>query len=172
MIALTSKVGCESSFPIPPHRVLYTASGQHIAACRLADTSAVIEHSLYWSAVATAEEARYLTAILNSRALTDAVLPLQSRGQHNPRHFDTHIFALPFPTFKPGNALHAQLADLAERAEVVAAQVALDDGWQFQKARRITREALYADGVAGEIDEAVTDLIRSTAPPEIAAALS
>jgi len=164
--------GLRKQFPIPPHRVLYTASGQHIAACRLADTSAVIEHSLYWSAVATAEEARYLTAILNSRALTDAVLPLQSRGQHNPRHFDTHIFALPFPTFKPGNALHAQLADLAERAEVVAAQVALDDGWQFQKARRITREALYADGVAGEIDEAVTDLIRSTAPPEIAAALS
>lgn len=159
-------------FPIRPHRVLYTASGQHIAACRLHLASAVIEHSLYWAAVATAEEARYLTAILNSRALIDAVRPLQSRGQHNPRHFDTHIFALSFPAFDPDDPLHARLAELAERAEAVATQVNLDSRWQFQKARRVTREALQEDGVAGEIDAAVTDLIRATAPPKVVAALS
>lgn len=159
-------------FPLVPHRVVYTKSGQHIAACRLADTSAVIDHKLYWAPLATVQEARYLTAILNSRALTDAVLPLQARGQHNPRDFDTHIFALPFPAFDAADPLHVQLAALAERAEDVAARVELDSRWQFQKARRVTREALHEDGVADEIDSAVTELIRATAPPKVVAALS
>jgi len=71
-------------FPVPEHRVVYTKSGQHLAACRIEDPEAVIDHILYWAAVHSRDEARYLTAILNSQSLTDAVLPLQARGQHNP----------------------------------------------------------------------------------------
>lgn len=37
-----------AQFPTPKHRVLYSASGQHLAACRLDDPAAVIEHKLYW----------------------------------------------------------------------------------------------------------------------------
>ncbi|MGI8800659.1 MAG: N-6 DNA methylase, partial [Solirubrobacteraceae bacterium] len=158
-------------FPIAPHRVVYTASGQHLAACRIEDPDAVIEHKLYWAATQTVEEARYLTGILNSQALAQAVLPLQSRGQYGPRDFDMHIFALGFPSFDRDAALHLAVATLAARAERVSAAVALDDRWQFQKARRVTREALRDDGIARDIDNAVTELIRSTAPPEVAAAL-
>jgi hypothetical protein len=82
-------------FPTPAHRVVYTKSGQHLAACRIDDPNAVIDHKLYWAPVATVEEGRYLTAILNSQALAVAVAPLQARGQHNPRDFDMHIFAIP-----------------------------------------------------------------------------
>jgi hypothetical protein len=146
-------------FPIAAHRVVYTASGQHLAACRLEDSTAIVEKALYWSAVESVAEGRYLTAILNSRALAAAVAPLQARGQHNPRHFDMHVFELPFPTFDPRNGAHAALAQLAARAEQVAAQVQLDDRWQFQRARRVVREALQEDGVARTIDEAVSELL-------------
>ncbi len=146
-------------FPIAQHRVVYTKSGQHLAACRVDDTDVVVDHTLYWASVATAEEARYLTAILNSQTLADAVASLQARGQHNPRHFDMHIFALGFPAFDANDQLHKHLANLAARAETVAASIDLDAAWQFQKSRRVTRETLREDGVALEIDDAVRNLL-------------
>ncbi len=152
-------------FPAPDHRVVYTASGQHLAACRIEDPNVVVEHALYWAKVDSVDEARYLTAILNSQALADAVAPLQARGQHNPRHFDMHIFELPFPTYDPDDEVHRTLAELAAIAEAVAAQADLDPAWQFQKARRITREALREHGVAGEIDEAVGDMLATAVAP-------
>lgn len=146
-------------FPLAEHRVVYTKSGQHIAACRIEDASAVIDHKLYWAPVDSIAEGHYLCAVLNSRALSEAVLLLQARGQHNPRDFDKHVFSLPFPAFDATNVLHTQIAALAARAELVAAQVELSDNWQFQKARRIIREALREDGVAAQVDRAVVDLI-------------
>jgi hypothetical protein len=150
-------------FPLAKHRVLYTKSGQHLAACRIEDSAAIIDHKLYWATVGSRGEARYLTAILNSDALAKAVASLQGRGQHNPRDFDMHVFALAFPLFDSGNHIHSELADLAARAETVASEVELDASWQFQKARRIIREAVREDGVASEIDLAVAELI-SEAP--------
>lgn len=146
-------------FPIPEHRVVYTKSGQHLAACRISDQTAVIDHKLYWAAADTLAEARYLTAVLNSEALSRGVERLQARGQHNPRDFDMHVFAVPFPIFDADVETHRRLADLAERAESVAATVELDPTWQFQKARRVTREALAADGVSGAIDGVVKELL-------------
>lgn len=148
--------------PAPPERVVYTKSGQHLAACRVDDPEAVIDHKLYWAPAASVAEARYLCAVLNSRALADAVAPLQARGQHNPRDFDLHVFALSFPLFEPEEATHRELADLAARAEEVAAEVDLEGARQFQKARRRVREALREDGVAVDIDEAVWELLIST----------
>lgn len=146
-------------FPLAEHRVLYTKSGQHLAACRIHDREEVIDHKLYWAAVADLEEARYLCAVLNSQVLADAVVGLQARGQHNPRDFDMHIFALGFPLFDSADGSHRQLAQLAARAEAVAAQVIIDPGWQFQKARRVVREALREDGVSTLIDAAVAELL-------------
>ena len=62
-----------------------------------------------------------------------------------------HVFALPFPMFDPADGLHLRLAALSERAEEVAGSVELDDRLQFQKARRVIREALREDGVADDI---------------------
>ena len=146
-------------FPIAEHRVVYTKSGQHLAACRIEDPSVVIDHTLYWAAVGTAAEARYLSTILNSQALAEAVLSLQARGQHNPRHFDKHVFALGFPAFDRSSELHCRLAELAAVAEDIAAGVELDPRWQFQRCRRVTREVLRERGIATEIDEAVSELL-------------
>lgn len=148
-------------FPLPEHRVLYTKSGQHLAACRLNDEDAVVDHTLYLAAVASVEEARYLCAVLNSQVLADAVLGLQARGQHNPRHFDTYVFALGFPIFDPTKGSHRQLVQLAARAEAVAAELDIDPAWQFQKARGVMRDALREDGVATLVDAAVVELLAS-----------
>jgi hypothetical protein len=138
---------------------VYTKSGQHLASCRIKDARAVIDHKLYWAAADSVEEARYLTAILNCEALREAVAPLQARGQHNPRDFDMHVFALPFPSFNENDELHHRIADLAGAAEAVAAEVKLDPGWQFQKARRAVRDALQEHGVTSEIDGSVSELL-------------
>lgn len=151
-------------FPASEHRVVYTTSGQYLAACRIDDPSVLIEQTLYWAPVASEDEGRYLCTIFNSNALAAAVTPLQSRGQHNPRHFAMSVFAIPFPLFDAGDPGHRALADLGARAETVAAAVLLDDAWQFQKARRVVREALRDDGVATEIDAAVADLLKVSAP--------
>jgi len=79
--------GLQRQFPIAARRVVYTTSGQYLAACLIDDPVAVIDTSLYWAAVGSLHEGRYLTAILNSEALLQRVRPLQSRGEHNPRHF-------------------------------------------------------------------------------------
>jgi hypothetical protein len=145
-------------FPIAAHRIVYTKSGQHLAACRIDDPNAIIDHKLYWAGIDTVDEARYLCAVLNSQVLADVVVGLQARGQHNPRDFDMHVFALPFPTFDPADHLHIRLAQLARRAEAVTQT--LDFGQRrFQDARRMTREALREDGVAHEIDVAVSELV-------------
>ena len=149
--------------PAARHRVVYTGTGQHLAACRIDDSLAVISHTLYWAAAETVEEARYLTAVLNSEALRDAVAPLQARGQHNPRHFDLHVFALPFPIFDRDREAHQTLAELARVAEDVAGAVAIDPRWQFQKARRAVRDALREHGVAGQINAAVGELLIESA---------
>ena len=163
--------GLGLQFPVAACRVVYTKSGQHLAACRIDDPRAVIDHTLYWAATDTIAEARYLTGILNSDALAVAVAPLQARGQHNPRHFDLHVFKLGFPAYDSDHDLHTQIATLVETAEQVAAAVILDPAWQFQKARRVTREALRDHGVAGQLNELVTQLLATTAPAEAVAAL-
>ena len=146
-------------FPISEHRVVYTASGQHLAACRLEDTDTVIEHKLYWAPMASRDEARYVTAVLNSNTLRDAVTPLQSRGQHNPRDFDTSVFMVPFPGFDEDDGVHRRIAALAERAEAVAADVDVDAHRTFQRARRAVREALLEAGVQTDLDRAVAELL-------------
>jgi hypothetical protein len=42
--------GLDKQFPIAKHRVVYTKSGQHLAACRIDDDLAVIDHKLYLGA--------------------------------------------------------------------------------------------------------------------------
>jgi hypothetical protein len=76
-------------FPAVGVRVLYGASGTLPAAAILRDGRAVVEHKLYWASVADEDEARYLTAILNSETARSRVAHMQSRGQWGARDFDS-----------------------------------------------------------------------------------
>lgn len=130
----------------------------YVAAAVVSDPQAVIEHALYWGTMADVEEARFLTAILNSTVLTTAVRPLQRRGEHNPRHFDKYIWRLPIPFYDPSDSTHRTLVTLAERSERVVASVDLR-AVRFETQRRQVRAALEEDGVSLEIDEIVKPML-------------
>ena len=146
---------------LPPTelRVVYAASGTLPAAAVISDNAAVIEHALYWTAVPELGEARYLIAILNSETTRQRAEHLQARGQWGARHFDRYMLTLPIPRFDPQTALHLELAAEAGHAEQVAAQVELQEGMHFVRARRDIRAALAMDGVAGRIDGLVAQLL-------------
>ncbi|MGH3829980.1 MAG: Eco57I restriction-modification methylase domain-containing protein [Pseudonocardiaceae bacterium] len=145
-------------FPVADRRVVYTKSGMYLAAAIVSDLTAVIDHKLYWGPVTILDEARFLTAILNSSVLTTAVRPLRGRGEHNPRDFDKYVFQLPIPLYDPRDSAHKLLVVLAERSEQVAASVDLPTV-RFEAQRRRIREALVDDGVSVDIDAIVTTLL-------------
>ncbi len=152
------KLSCQ--FPIAPLRVVYTKAGTTLAAATVRDGEAVVDHVLYWSAVETMAEARYLCGILNSEILRAGVEDYQARGQWGPRHFDKYVFNLPIPRFDGGDPLHRRLAAAAREAERVAAAIALDQGLHFTRARRAIRAALAAHGIAARLERLARTLLR------------
>ena len=143
--------GISLQFPAPAYRVAFNKSGQYLAAAIICDPTVVIDHKLIWGDAHTHGEARYLTAVLNSTPILTAVAYLQGRGENNPRDFDKHVFRLAIPGYDPENATQRQLVTLAERAELVAAGVALPE-MSFEAQRRRIRQALSSDGVISDID--------------------
>jgi BarA-like signal transduction histidine kinase len=149
------------SAQLPPAalRVVYAASGTLPAAAVLRDSSAIVEHGLYWVATHTEAEARYLVAVLNSETARARVADMMARGQWGARHFDKVMLSLPIPHFDPSNMLHQELSKAAAHAEKVAAAVMLKEGTHFVRARQIIRAALREDGIAQRIDELVAELL-------------
>jgi hypothetical protein len=133
----------------------------YVAAAVVSDSTAVIEHALYWGPATSLDEARFLIAILNSTALAMAVRPLQSRGEHNPRHYDKYIFQLPIPLYDPHDSDHRSLVELAEQAEQIAVSTPLPT-IRFETQRRLIRKALVNRGVSADIDAIVKPLLAVT----------
>jgi len=148
-----------AQLPAAAHRVVYTASGNTLAAARLHDPRAIIEHKLYWAAVSGDDEARYLTAILNSDVVLERVKPLQALGLFGGRDFDKNVFAVPIPTYDRADDTHQELAELAGLAEDAAASVALDPAWTFQRTRVAVRDELTRLGLGNRIEQAVGRVI-------------
>jgi len=151
------KLGAQ--FPNSPLRVVYAASGTIPAACVLRNSSALIEHGIYWAAVQTEEEGEYLAVIFNSETARRRTAAMQSRGQWGARHFDKVIFTLPIPRFDSKVSLHAELARTAREAERVAKAVPLTNSIRFQRARKLVRDALFAAGITARIEELVEQLL-------------
>jgi hypothetical protein len=150
--------GMTKQFPAPEYRVVYNKAGAYLVAALITDTSAVIDHSLYWAAARGVGEARYLTAILNSEVITLAVRPMQARGEHNPRHFDKYPFQLPIPAYDANDPRHARLVDLAERAEDIASATPLPKT-RFELQRRHIRQEIDRYGISAEINSIVKHLL-------------
>ncbi len=146
-------------FPLAPQRVVYTKSGTTLAAARVADPRALIDHVLYWASAASTGEAHYLCAIVNSEVLKERVKPLQSKGLFGARHWDKYIFSVPFGLFDPDNDLHSRLAEAGEQAEDIAATVPLAPGVEFKRARTQVRAALVSAGIAQTIEDLVDELL-------------
>jgi hypothetical protein len=150
-------------FPLMSPRVVYNASGMYLAAAIITDP-AVIEHALYWATASSMEEARYLVAVLNSDVLTQRIRPLQARGEHNPRHYDTYVWQVPVPMFDPNDPVHERLAELAEKAEEVATAVSLPKDKRFETLRGLVRRAVQTSEAGQEIEKKVTILLNASTP--------
>ncbi|HEY5204877.1 MAG TPA: hypothetical protein VIJ63_09795, partial [Roseiarcus sp.] len=148
-----------SQFPLGLFRVAYAASGTQPAAVLLKESSAVIEHKLYWAAPDTIAEAQFLVVILNSETARQRTAAYQSRGQWGARDFDKVVFNLPIPRFDAKIALHCDVAAAAVEAEKVAAAVSLPEGIKFQRARKMVRDALAESGLSQRIDALVARLL-------------
>lgn len=96
-------------FPAPEFRLVYNAFGMYLAAVVVTDQRAVIEPVLYWAAVDSIDEGRFLSAFMNSDPFTLAIRPLQARGEHNPRPFRQVHLPVAHPAVRP-NRLEARRA--------------------------------------------------------------
>lgn len=151
--------GLSSQFPLAPLRVVYTASGKYPAACVVRDAEAIVDHKLYWAAVASEGEGRYLCAVLNSEALRTRVRQFQSVGQWGPRDIHKYVFNLPIARFDDSNPLHVQLAEAGAASEQAANSLALDDQTYFVTARRWIRALLADDTVGRRMETLVHELL-------------
>ena len=149
----------ETQFPIAPIRVVYSKSGNSLVAAILTDTNIVVDHKLYWAAVPTMNEARYLTAILNASHFTDLIRPYQSIGAFGPRDFDMYVWMPPTPLFEPSSPLHQELANLAAVAEAVVERIDFPSGSSFQSRRKTCRQALSLEGVDHKLNALVLQLL-------------
>jgi len=140
-------------------RVVYSKSGNTLTAARVDDPTALIDHSLYWTPVRSDDEGRYLVGILNSAILLKRVEPLQARGLFGPRHFDKHVFQVPFDTYDPNDPDHLDLVVVVKQAEHLAAQVDISGAGTFQKARKLIRIALDRAGITERTEEAVNRVL-------------
>ena len=150
--------GLTGQLPAPALRVVYGASGMHVAATLIDDPRVIIDKSLYWGTVTSRAEGRYLCAILNSPALTDLVRPLMSYGKDE-RHVDKHLWKLSIPRYDETDPQHRQLADLGHACAEHVKTLDLDEGGNFVTLRRKVRSALAAHPPAVEANALVVGLL-------------
>jgi hypothetical protein len=151
--------GLSRQLPVGGLKVVYVASGTALSSATTDEGGIIVEHGAYWSAVRSLDEARYLTALLNSGIVVPRIVSMQPRGAGGPRHFDKLVWELPIPEFDSHQSLHRQLSDAAIEAERVSGLVELREGVYFTTQRRAIRDALAENGIAAVIDALVTRLL-------------
>lgn len=143
--------------PFPTIRVIYAASGMHIAAAVLRDPRTVIEHSVYWATVTSTAEANYLAGILNSPVITELARPLMSYGKDE-RHIDKNVWKLPIPKYAPDDPAHQRISDLAEQlTSLIEMQAPLPE--YFVARRQAIRRVITDSTLGQELDELVTAVV-------------
>ncbi len=145
-------------FPIQPERIVYNASGMHLVASRLNNPRAIVEHGLYWATAASAAEALYLCAILNSGAVTELARPFMSYGKDE-RHFDKNLWQLPIPLYDPTNDLHNRLSTRGAELEVAVGKLDLVPGRHFAAVRRDIRKFIAESEAGRDVEELVEEIL-------------
>lgn len=159
-----------SQRPETEHIVLYNKSGTNISAgylpasvCRrigeLNVRGFVAESATYRLYARTASEALYLTGVLNSTVVNEAIKPFQTEGvYHGKRDIHRRPFEVcPIPEFDSKETAHKSIADLARKAMDKMANVGPAMHGGLAKVRETAREIVAAE--ISEIDNYVAGLI-------------
>ena len=115
-------------------RLIYTSSGRPTAAV-LDNPDPLIYNTLFWIECLSIEEADYLSAIINSETLEQAVKPLMTKGQFGPRHLQKHLWRLPIPEYDNTDPTHTELASLGGDLRIKAAEE-----WSVIRDSRIAKD--------------------------------
>jgi SAM-dependent methyltransferase len=111
------------------HLVLTGAGGKHICAACVAISQArklVIDQTLYWKICHDEHEAWYRVGLLNSHAMTEAIMPFNPKGDFGERHVHTLPYRL-MPAYDSFNEDHRRIAELAQQlADIAIAAVKAD----------------------------------------------
>ena len=145
--------------------LLYNASGTNIsAALHEVDTTGprfVVDAKLYVATFETAEEGYYLSAILNSSVVNDAVKPFQSLGLQGERDIHKKILELAIPSFSTKDAAHKSLMKLAKQCHRKVSALLGKEEFPNSLARK---RAYVRDKIASEllqIDKIVEKLLHA-----------
>ncbi len=123
----------------PCYRVVYNASGTHLAAAvvepgavervpwQVIPQGVLVDHKLYVYETEHEAEAYYLAAVFNSPWLNLLIKPMQSRGQWGARDIHKKPLEFPIPAYDPEDQIHRILADLGRQAQAKV-QTWLDQG--------------------------------------------
>jgi hypothetical protein len=126
--------------------VLSGAGGTYICAACLPVSQAtrlVIDQTLYWQVVESADDAWFRTGMLNSGALTDAILPFNPEGDFGPRHIHTLPYRV-MPPYDASNSQHVAIAKAAQDVADKASAIFKSDGYisDPSKALHVRRKKL------------------------------
>ena len=137
----------KSQFPNSKNIVLCNNSGSNLYAARLTKPY-IVDDSLFRVPTDSKAEARFLCGIINA----DCMLERFRQTKKTDRHFAAHFwYEIPIPRYDKTNKHHVRLARLVSRAEKVAAQC--------EPKYNTIKQVLRDDGVAGEIDVVVSEIM-------------
>lgn len=144
--------------PVPPFRIIYNASGMHLAASKIRNNRAIVTKSLYWAAFRDEAEADFLCAILNSSATTELLRPFMSYGKDE-RHVDKHLWQLPIPPYDGEDTSHQELVSLSRQASQIANECSVDPALHFAATRRRIRQLIENSQAGKRISEIVYEML-------------
>ena len=147
-----------SQFSARPPFVVYNKVGGRVYAAAVSEW-AIVENGLYRVPCSSADEAHFLSGLLNADALQDAL----SRTKENDNNYDTYLWRkVPVPRYDRADGRHRRLAALARGAQE-AALGACNAGSAARRADVL--RLLRDEGISAAIDDAVRPVL-----PEHAAA--
>ena len=147
-----------SQFSARPPFVVYNKVGSRVYAAAVFEW-AIVENGLYRVPCASAEEAHFLSGLLNADALQEAF----SQAKENDNNYDTYLWRkVPVPRYDRADGRHAGLAALAKRAQE-AAHGALGADPALRRPGVLC--ALRDAGISAGIDAAVGALLPGHAAP-------
>ena len=151
--------------------VLTGAGGKHIcAACvpEAAMRKLAIDQTLYWQICDDEDEAWYRVGMLNSHAMTEAIMPFNPKGDFGERHVHTLPYRL-MPAYDPSNEDHVSISALARELAGIAAAAVTGDAYLNDASRSLParrgklREYLGAAKQFAELEALCASALGTTA---------
>jgi type I restriction-modification system DNA methylase subunit len=117
--------------------VLYTSSSKDASAVVVTsqdfDLTFIADHKAYWCSVSTHAEADFVCAFLNSRVSNKKIKEFQTQGLMGPRDVHKVILNLPWPRFRPKDAVHRRIAEIGNRCAHISREISLREGFTNER---------------------------------------